>query len=131
MGRLIDYTIGEWLTREDDKEFLEQFFLQEATCKYLDLHGRDYGVLRRVDESDEDYRQRIVYESLGHLTVEYLRKVYDLELYVNIDDFNPSENTLTSDNPYYNKCGFMASADATIKNILEKKFVIGSGITWL
>ena len=131
MGRLIDYTIGEWLTRENDKEFLEQFFLQEATGKYLDLHGKTYGVLRRIDESDDSYRQRIIYESIGHLTVEFLREVYNLELYVNIPNFNVSNNTLTSDNPYYNQDGFMASADTSIKDILNKKFVLGASITWL
>ena len=131
MGRLIDYTIGEWLTRENDKEFLEQFFLQEATGKYLDLHGKTYGVLRRIDESDDSYRQRIIYESIGHLTVEFLREVYNLELYVNIPNFNVSNNTLTSDNPYYNQDGFMASADTSIKDILNKKFVLGARITWL
>ena len=51
-GKIIDRTIGEWLQRIDEEPFFEQFFLQSATGQYLDLHGRDDGVLSRLDESD-------------------------------------------------------------------------------
>ena len=131
MHKLIDYTIGEWLQNKNDEEFKEQFFIQEATGKYLDLHGRDYNVGRRENEPDDDYRQRIIYESLGHLTVNYLRDVYGINLYVNVASFNPANNKLTSDNLYYTKDGFMCSVNNSVKAVLEKKFVIGSGLTWL
>ena len=131
MHQIIDNTVGEWLTDFDDTEFFEQFFLQESTGAYLDLHGKDFGIIRKIDESDEDYRNRIIYESLGHLTVDFLKKVYKLELYSYVEDFNVSNNTLVSDNPYLASQGFMAYADETTKQILNKKFVLGKGVTWL
>lgn len=131
MGRLIDNTIGEWLTRKYEEPFFEQFFLQEATGKYLDLHGKDYDVKRRLDESDEDYRKRIIYTVLGQLTVNYLIEVYNVNLYVNVPDFDVTENTLTSDNPYMGGDGFMGIADETTKAILNKKFIMGTKFRWL
>ena len=131
MKTLLDYTVGEWLQRKFDEPFFEQFFIQEATGPYLDLHGRDYGVKRKIDESDKDYRQRIVYETLGRLTVDYLQNVYGIELYVNIPDFDEDDNTLTSDNLYFASDGFMGYADSTVQEILDKKFILDGGITWL
>ena len=130
MGRLIDYTIGEWLQRENDEYFFEQFFLQEATGVYLDLHGKEYGVIRKINETDEDYRERIVLSSLGFLTVNYLREIYNIDLYSFVPNFNPHNNTLVSDNPYYDG-KFMGIASDEVKNILNKKFVFGSGVVWL
>lgn len=132
MNQIINHTVGEWLQDFDDKDFMEQFFLQESTGPYLDLHGRDYGIIRKIDESDEDYRARIIYESMGHLTIEFLKSVYGVKLYTLVDNFDATANTLVSDNPYLASCyGFMGTADDTVKNILNKKFVLGEEITWL
>ena len=133
ISRLLNYTVGEWLQREDDEDFFKQFFIQEATGKYLDLHGKDYGVLRRLDESDDSYRERIILESMGHLTADYLVKLYGIELYYNITDFSVSDNTLTSDNPYLvGDDGFMGVAPSVaVKEILDKKFILNGGLRWL
>ena len=131
MRKIIDGTIGEWLQNQEETDWFSQFFLTEATGKYLDVHGKNYGLLRKIDESDEEYRQRIIYESLGHLTVDFLRDVYCVDLYSYVDDFNVNMNTLVSDNPHLSSQGYLADADATVKHILNKKFVIGSEVTWL
>ena len=109
---------------------MEQFFLQDATGKYLDLHGNDFGLPRKIDESDDDYRNRIIYESLGHLTTYFLKTVYNVELYVKVNDFD-KDTMLTSDNEYISDSGFMGVVDETTQKILEKKFVLVSGVTWL
>ena len=129
--RVIIDTIGEWLDNYAENNGYESVFLVTATGGYLDRIGQDFSILRRIDESDEHYRTRIIYEKFGRLTVPYLKSVYDLELFVNVDDFNVTDDTLTSDNPFINDAGFMASADESTKNILNKKFILGSGITWL
>lgn len=131
MRKIIDGTIGEWLQNQEDTDWFSQFFLTEATGKYLDLHGQTFGLLRKLDESDEDYRARIIYESLGHLTSDFLINVYDVKLYSYIPDFNLEENTLVSDNHYISGQGYLADADDTVKNILNRKFVLGSEVTWL
>lgn len=128
--KIIDNSLGEWLDNYDDN--FENLFLNESVGEYIDCHGREYGVYRKIDESDEDYKKRIIYQILGHLTADYLINIYKVNLYVNIPNYNPNNNELTSDNYYINgENGFMASADETTQSILNKKFVLGSGIRWL
>ena len=124
-------TVGAILDDFDIFDSLEAPYLQNATGVYLDLHGKDLGVKRKHLESDDDYRKRLVYETLGYLTVDYLRNVYDLPLYVYLDDFDVSDNTLTSDNPYINEDGFMSIADDETQSILESKFILDTGLHWI
>ena len=123
-------TVGEWLDNFDDN--FNNLFLTQAIGEYIDCHGREYGVYRKLNENDEDYKKRIIYQLIGHLTVDYLINVYKVNLYVNIPDYNPDSNQLTSDNYYINsEHGFMASTDDLTKSILNKKFVLGSGVKWI
>ena len=136
MNQIIQNTIGEWLDHYDVVEWFHQFFVTDATGAYLDLHGKQYGVKRKIDESDEDYRQRIVYAILKHLTVNYLIDVYDVQLYTRPSDTFVSGSTLVSDNPYIlndtSITGFLGVApDESTENTLNKKFVIEDVITWL
>ena len=128
--KVIMNTLGEWLDNYDDN--FENLFLNESVGEYIDCHGREYGVYRKLNESDEDYKKRIIYQILGHLTADYLIDIYKVNLYVNIPNYNPNNNELTSDNHYINdENGFMALADEITRSILNKKFVLGSGIRWL
>ena len=128
--KVIMNTVGEWLDNYDDN--FENLFLNESVGEYIDCHGREYGVYRKLNESDEDYKKRIIYQILGHLTADYLIEIYNVNLYVNIPNYNPNNNELTSDNHYINdENGFMALADEVTRSILNKKFVLGSGIRWL
>ena len=125
-------TIGLWLDNYEENDIFENLFITEAEGSYIDCHGREYGVYRKLNESDEDYKKRIIYQLIGHLTADYLINIYGLTLYVNIPDYDADSNQLTSDNYYLNnKNGFMAKADDTTKEILNKKFVLGSVIRWL
>lgn len=131
MYKIIDYAVGGFLDAFEDKDLDSQFFLNTATGKYLDLHGEDYNIRRKLDESDEDYRQRIIYESLGRVTVDFLIKIYGVELYVYVPDFNVNNNTLVSDNPYISRDGYYAIVDENTKKILDKKFILDTDIKWL
>ena len=88
-------------------------------------------VPRKIDEDDSDYRNRIIYEVLGYLTADYLINVYGLTLFSYVDDFNVHTNTLTSDNQYLKPNGLMTIADDEIKSILNRKFVLDEGLSWL
>ncbi|WP_296874601.1 hypothetical protein [uncultured Methanobrevibacter sp.] len=128
--KVIMNTVGEWLDNYDDN--FENMFLNESIGEYIDCHGREYGVYRKLNETDENYKKRIIYQILGHLTADYLINIYKVNLYVNIPNYNPNNNELTSDNQYINdENGFMASADDVTRSILNKKFVLESGIRWL
>ena len=130
--KVIDNTVGEWLDNYADNDIFNNLFLTEATGGYIDVHGKEYGVYRKLNESDEDYKKRIIYQLIGHLTVDYLINIFDVKLYVDIPSYDPNTNKLTSDNYYINgETGFMAEADEITKSVLNKKFVLGSGVRWL
>ena len=131
MHRILNNGVGGWLDDYDENSLQEQVFIDSSNGNYLDLHGREYGVKRRVDESDDDYRERIILESLGKLTVEYLSEVYGLELYVYIQDFEMEDNTLSSRNPYLATDGFMSVVPTSIQNLLNKKFVLDSALHYI
>lgn len=128
--KVIDNTVGEWFDHHDILDFYDNLFLDTCNGAYLDLFGKDYGVTRQLDESDEDYRVRIIQEKNDRLTPAYLESLYGLALYVYIDGFNVVNNTLTSDNPFISN-EFMSAADDTVISILNNKFMLGNGIHWL
>ena len=129
--KVIDNTVGEWFDHHDIVDFYDNLFFQTASGNYLDLFGRDYGVYRQVDESDEAYRERIIQEKLDYLTPKYLNELYGLTLYVYVSGFDVSDNDLTSDNSYINQYGYMSEASNEIKSILNNKFILDGGVTWL
>lgn len=127
--KVLDRTVGAYM---DDFEIpYEQIFLTSATGGWLDAHGRDYGIPRKIDESDDNYRQRIIYEKLDHLTPQLLKDMYNVQLFTYRDDFDVTENTLVSDNPYINNGGFLGLVDSDTADILDKKFILDLGVTWI
>lgn len=128
LRKVLDKSVGEWM--DGFEQPYDELFLSTASGGWLDAHGRDYGVPRKIDETDEDYRERIVYEKLDHLTVGLLYEVYGLDLFVFVEDFVPTENTLTSDNPHISN-KYMGIADEDLQSILNGKFVLEGEVTWL
>ena len=128
LRRVLDKSVGEWM--DGFEQPYDELFLSTASGGWLDAHGRDYGVPRKLDEDDEDYRERIVYEKLDHLTVGLLYTVYGLDLFVFVEDFDPLENTLTSDNPHISN-SYMSIADEDLQSILNGKFVLEGEVTWI
>ena len=128
--KIIDNGVGGWFDRFDDEDFYNMFFLDSTTDGYLDCWGKEFNVPRKLNESDDSYRQRIILESLGHLTVPYLQEVYGLTLYCYVADFDPTDNDLTSDNPL--ACNnYMCIASDEIQSILNRKFIIDTGLTFI
>lgn len=143
MRKIIVNGIGEWLQRYYDAEYFEQLFLATASDDYLDLQGITYKVYRKAGESDEDYLQRIVYESISHLTSNYINDVYDLGIYVDVIGFEEetvntypksSNIKLTSDNMNINSTNgyfiLLSSSTDIRKSSLTKKMVLGDRIKW-
>ena len=120
MHNIIQNTIGELL---DNFEIdYDQFFLQDATGKYLDLHGKQYGIGRKSNESDEEYRNRIILCAYEYATVKVLTEIYGVKFYANVDNFENNTNLLCSDNPYLTNelMGFISDE---VYNILDEKFI--------
>ena len=129
LHNVLDKSLGEYMDNQD--EVLEQLFVSSATGGWLDAHGRDYGVIRKVDETDEDYRTRIIQEKNDKLVPSFLNIMYGLTLYIPVTSFDATDNDLTSDNPYITTSSYMSIASDEIKAILAKKFVLNGEITWL
>lgn len=120
MHIIIQNTIGELL---DNFEIdYDQFFLQDATGKYLDLHGKQYGIGRKNNESDEEYRNRIILGAYEYATVKVLTEIYGVEFYANVDNFENNTNLLCSDNPYVTD-ELMGFISEEVYNILDEKFI--------
>lgn len=120
MHIIIQNTIGELL---DNFEIdYDQFFLQDATGKYLDLHGKQYGIGRKNNESDEEYRNRIILGAYEYATVKVLTEIYGVEFYANVDNFENNTNLLCSDNPYLTS-ELMGFVSEEVYNILDEKFI--------
>lgn len=126
---VLDKTVGEWLDHFEQP--YEQLFLLTATGGWLDAHGKDYGVLRKIDETDDSYRQRIIYEKLDHLTPQLLADVYNIRLFNYREDFSATLNTLASDNPYICEEGYIGLSDEETIKILDKKFIVDNVVTWV
>ena len=133
MRNILIKTVGAWLDDFDNRlmDFFNGVYLSEAENGYLSFIGENYNIPRKMGESDVDYRKRIIYELLGHITIDYLVDIYDIEVYCFISDFNVEENTLTCDNPYMFTGGFMLISDENTRKSIEKKIVLDSDITWL
>ena len=128
---LIMKTIGAWLDNYDVTELYDNGFLETATGKWLDLYGKDLGVVRQLDESDADYRTRLIYESIGDLSMDYLLNVFDLSLYSFREDFNVVDNTLVSDNCFLNTGGYIGVADRDVISIMDKKLLLDGSVSWV
>lgn len=129
LRKILDRSVGAWFDEHNVLDFYDQLFLDTATGKWLDLHGKDYGVYRKPDESDDVFRNRIIMEKNDNLTPDYLQDIYNVGLYAAFDGFNPVNNDLTSDNPYLTDW-YMGVADADTQSILDKKFIIDNTILW-
>ena len=128
LRNVLDKSLGEFM---DNKlgEVSDNIFLTTATGGWLDCFGNDYGVRRKYNESDDDYRDRIVFEKLEYLNADNLQDIYGLTLYCFINQFDASENTLTSDNPYVNS---IKMTDATgIEDILKNKFILNEELIFM
>ena len=127
---VLERSLGEYMDSVDTGTVFDGLFLSSAEGGWLDAHGRDFGVVRRVDEDDESYRRRIVFEKLEFLTSRNLIDVYGLVLYVFVAGFNARSNCLTSDNPYFGN-QFMCVASDELQSILHRKFVLGNELLFL
>ena len=76
---VLNKSVGAYMDKEED--LFSQLFVTSATGGWLNAHGEDYGVIRKIDESDDDYRERIIFEKLEYLTAHNLQAIYGLTLY--------------------------------------------------
>ena len=96
---ILDETIGAYFDEmeEEIEDVIDAPFLSEATGDYLDLiHGRLYGVERKVDEDDDDYRTRLTFQAKDKLRVSDLIEL-GCGVYAFVDNYDV-DTKLTSRN---------------------------------
>ena len=129
-GRIVlDGTLGEYLENYDNH--LLDMFLTRADGSYLDAHGKDFGIYRRENESDDDYRNRILLERSMLDTTSDFSKL-DINLWIYFDDIL-DKNQLTSRNEYLKEehdLDYVFIASGTDKEYLENKFIL-SDVLWV
>lgn len=120
----INNTIGYFLGGlEEEIELINDgCFIESANGKYLDLHGKDLGLPRKADETDEDYRNRLLIEPLDKFNLQTLYEVYNIQLL----SYNEGKNNLMllSDNHYLSNKYFVDCTDE-LWSIISNKFITG------
>lgn len=128
--KVLDGTIGEWL--EHHEPVFYHFFVHLASGEYLDLHGRENGLIRFENESDEDFRKRILTE------ISIVDSTSDIEnvgcrIWVYDEHIVDEENYLTSTNPCLKENSsplFLFHADSVVEEYVKSKFIFGDDIVW-
>lgn len=123
---LLNNTIGYLLeeTEEEITNIVDGFNMQTATAKYLDLIGKDYNIQRRTDETDENYRKRLLIEPSDHFSEKLLYDVYDVQLLTYKNGLRSGRDyTLLSDNTLLSD-RYIVDVDDTVWEIINKKFIV-------
>ena len=128
--QVFDNSVGEWLDNFDVDRFHESLFVNMATGKWLDLHGEQYGVSRHVDESDDDYRQRVIQHTLGKLTPVLLGVEFGLDVFTDVDDFDLDGNVLVSDNYFIRDNGYIVFSDSDTRKLVEQSYIMTEAVRW-
>ena len=122
---LINNTIGYFLEliEEEIDHMNDGCFIDTAEGRYLDLWGKDYGIPRLNEESDEDYRKRLKILPLDQFTIQTLYEIYDLQLLTckktDILSSNPKTH-LTSDNHFLSDCYWVVLSNEKMDEIYNK-----------
>lgn len=126
----LDGTIGEWL--EHHEPVFYHFFVSLAVGKYLDLIGKENGLLRYENESDNDFRKRILIEmTIVESAPDITRAGVDLWVYD--ERVLTEENYLTSKNPALKEQGspvFLAHGSELEEKYIKEKFFVEGDIVW-
>ena len=110
-------TIGAWL--DNYKSHQKDMLSLTATGEYLDVHGKEYNVYRKENESDDDYRDRILLKKHLKCTSPSYR-ANNIKLWIYIDNLIEEENSgLTSDNTYITN-SYLAHATVETKEYIQK-----------
>lgn len=129
--KVLDGTIGEWLEHHEPLFF--NYFVTTASGGYLDLLGREYGLLRLSNESDEEFRKRILIEiNIVESGIDIINAGVDLWIFdenvLSGDEYLTSKNISlknSTDSPV-----FLAHATPFVREYITQKFIFGEDLEW-
>ena len=118
--------IGRWIDEYDVVENIRKYSLKYATQEVLDLWGYQYGIYRKENENDDDFRQRIINKQLELFTVPYTLE-NGVTIFTCVS--NPHDR-LTSHNPYLTN-DYLCYARNDIEEYFDKTYICWRDIIWL
>ena len=126
----LNNTIGYFLELMENEATAmdEGCFIDTAEGKYLDLWGKDYNIPRLNDESDDDYRTRLMISPLERFTINTVYELYDLQLMTKPASTSNLNLTLMSDNHFLNNQYYVNCSDE-VWNEIDKKFLT-TNVLW-
>ena len=118
---LINNSIGYFLEliEEATTSMTDGCFLTTAEGRYLDYWGKDYNIPRLPDESDDDYRTRLMIIPLEVFTINTLYELYDLQLVTYNENYDP-DSMLVSDNHFLSDKYIVDCSDSVYGEISNK-----------
>lgn len=102
----------------------ESFFITLATGQALDRIGKNYGVFRLSDESDDDYKARINFQADKTINLNNVQEL-GCEVVVYVEDYDLTETLLSNNITEANKILIIAPNNS-IKSIIEKNLLLKS-----
>lgn len=118
--------IGRWIDEYDVVENLRKYNLKNATKEVLDLWGYQYGIYRNEEESDDDYRQRIINKLLELFTIPYVL-ANGVTFFTCVSD---PHTRLTSKNTYLTN-DYLCYASNDIEEYFNDNYICWRDIIWL
>lgn len=130
--RILDESIGPYF--DDMYERIDGLsdapFLTEADGDYLDLiHGRLYGIKRHVDEDDDDYRARLVFQARDRMTIPVLDDM-GCSVYACVPDFDPT-NMLTSRNTSLTTKAIVECPSDEVEQLIKDNMIWEKVVTFI
>ena len=132
--RILDETIGPYFDELEERieELLDAPFLTEATGDYLDLlHGKLYGLERLPDESDDEYRARLVFHIRDGVRVSDLLEL-DCGVYADPEVQSFDEDTvLTSRNTALSDKYIVACPSDAVEDLVKDNLIWEGLVTFI
>ena len=124
--KILDETVGVYFDNleEEIERLIDAPFLTEADGEYLDLiHGKLYGISRKPDEEDDDYRQRMIFHAKDGVRVGDLLDL-GCNVYTYYSTYNDSPNfTLLSRNTNLTSKYFVECPSDDIEELIKDNFI--------
>lgn len=132
--RILDQSIGPYFDEltERVEELVDAPFLTDADGDYLDLiHGRLYGIERALDEDDDDYRARLVFQTREGLRVPDLLEL-DCNVYALPDVVDFDEDTvLTSRNTALSTKFIVECPSDSVEDLIKDNMIWEKVVTFI
>lgn len=122
--RILDETIGAYFDNKEEaiEELMDAPFLTEADGDFLDLiHGKLYGIERAIDEDDDEYRTRLIFQAKDELKIPDLLEL-NCNVYAYLEEYDP-DYSLTSRNTSLTSKIMIEFPNTNVEKLVKDNFL--------